>query len=1250
MKKIALLFITLSIVQVLPAQQEGWEFILSNEFPKADSAFNQDLKADSSNQEALLGALFLADIFQNEKKFAILVEKLFEHTTREDLWETFHYDLEPERLLAKKNTTIPFYETELGQIFKNRHHFRKNREKYFKSYESLRATFDPLMQNQGWHFLGPFKNIIGENMEEPLGIEGSRELDLSQSYPNGYKEEVKWFQPAYYDPYLSIKPSDYLPISNNANAYFAYKRIKLEQAEEVIMTIGRNCPLKIWVDGKEVFNGRDPIDITLDGEAVSLQMSEGAHDILVKMAPFNGWKNSAREFNLRGTKPRRVGRSPGFTLRLLNQEKKSIAFTLAGKNDKSGKLISHKPLDYKTIKELWKRIENGEARMSDYYVLARYHLLKGTHRDIEEFFIGLAEKHPEATYFDLLLASVYERNGNRAMAYKSISQIDLEKTPYYPLLRKNLEEVDPKVDPDEYQLRLEKLKNISPSNMEVVRRYLRYYENRDDSTRLIAFKKETLKTYPSLDFIFEQFDITSSEEKKKKKKKYKYGKTIPNKKKIQNLEKLLEVTPFEAREYDRLAELYLEEKEYDLALEAVDNGLKVTPKSSSLIEQKGDIYKEKGDEDKALVAYQQAKKQSQKTGRGGNYYGNDLNQQIENITGETEKELWNNFASIELDSILAEKDSWKETYKDEDAVILLHHTNYWLHKDGSADIKRIFALTILNENGIDPWTEENFSYLGSNLSVEVIKPDGSRLKPEVRGTYAVFKNLEPGDIIYAEASYSYNNYKGEGSRYGFTDYFRIKGGMMFIHPIYRQKFELAAPEEQELKYMTFNTPVEPAIRSKDGYKYYNWDWTHTPKMIQEEAAYNKWAASPEIFVHSPQDWSIFSDWYKRLTYRKLEPNYYVQDLYKKLVKEGMTDQEKLVAFYNYITKEINYSSVSFLQSNFEPQEPQLTCSAGIGDCKDVATLMISLLQMAEIPSYFVLVEAARYVPYKYLPGNVFNHAIVAYEMDGELKFLDLTTDKYPYYVLPEQDHESWALLIKDGKQDLFRLPNDKLDPVKNSVTYQVNSHINEAGKIALDIEATFKGIEGGSIREYLGSSRGVNKSAYIQENLNLSFLPGNRILKQEMSSMDEIDAPFQLNMKLEADNYGEQLYGLYILPIPILERLDIKTEFLPTSRGTVMDLNKVLNLSPKDEKIIMTFPAGYELFVLPEKVELDNEFGTYELSFQKVEGGIEVHKKHSFKLSKIKPDEYAAFRDYYFKVSKLDAMKIVLVKEGFSYP
>ena len=150
--------------------------------------------------------------------------------------------------------------------------------------------------------------------------------------------------------------------------------------------------------------------------------------------------------------------------------------------------------------------------------------------------------------------------------------------------------------------------------------------------------------------------------------------------------------------------------------------------------------------------------------------------------------------------------------------------------------------------------------------------------------------------------------------------------------------------------------------------------------------------------------------------------------------------------------------------------------------------------------------------------------------------------------------------------------------------------------------------------------------------------------------MDEIDAPFQLNMKLEADNYGEQLYGLYILPIPILERLDIKTEFLPTSRGTVMDLNKVLNLSPKDEKIIMTFPAGYELFVLPEKVELDNEFGTYELSFQKVEGGIEVHKKHSFKLSKIKPDEYAAFRDYYFKVSKLDAMKIVLVKEGFSYP
>lgn len=1241
------------------AQNSSWDLLLDNEFEKAREGFSAEIQADSTNQQALIGALFMADIYRDNARYFMLKRKLLEISEDPLIWSAF--EINPRVFFDKKKLPpIPFLQTPTGQIEAKlaKTYQEKDYDYEELSYRELKREFEPIFQNQGWAFIGPFKNVNGEAYLTKLAPEEHRELDRKAVYDNGLGQSVYWITPSILNPIGFINIDSYLPAKAKANLFYAHKTVFLENAQKVQLRISRSSPVKVWVDGELIMENPNPISIRQDGEIMELDLSEGIHEIRLKLTPFSGWKSYRSEFAFVGTQTYSSRYGAEFNARLTDLQGKPLPLLPTTGSQKAGSLYAHRILSKNPADYLLKMLKGAEETLvhpHKFYLLARHYLSLGQSRDVEQYFVQLEERYPNSTYIDLLLAAIYESNGNRAMAYKTISKIDLDQTPFYPLLKKKMEEIDPKVDQKSYEERLEKLRTIAPSNKQILRSYIRHYERQEDSLKLVSLKNQTLKVYPSLESFFDGFDITASEEAKKEKekkakKKKNYNYNSPFKKKLEKADKHLKRYPYLVSSYSKKAELYLKEKMWQEAMEVVNQGLTLTPFSSGLNALKGELYKELNQKDSALWYLKLAQYQSSSGRRGYGYYGKkSIKTLIDNLT-EEEESLWDGFSTTALEDILEEKDKWSTKYKDEDALVLMHTSRNWIKASGEAEVKENFALLILQEKGIPEWTQKSFTFLGSKVSVEVIKPDGSRVQPERSGAFAVFKNLEVGDIIWAEGSYQYERFKYGGGRYGFSDYGNLRGGKNFKSPVYYQKFVVASPLEEKLLFNALNVPVEVEITEKNGYKYHNWEWYHTPKAIKEDAAYSFYAGTPSINVITQLDWTAFSDWYDRLNYRKLEPNYYLKELYHTIVSEDMSKHEKIVAFYNYITEKVAYSSASFLQSNFEPQEPQITCSAQTGDCKDVATLMLTFLKMADIESYFVLVRASKYLPYRPLPSNIFNHAIVAYVLDGETHYMDLTTDKYPYYVLPEQDHEAWALLIKEGKQDIFQLPNDKINPRKNLVSYDLRARLDKEGTLELAVDGTFKGIESGYVREFVGSADGPKLDGFIQKELNLSFMAGNQVQNKQFTPMDSINAPLEVQMDISAPSFAEKLYGLYIFPMPILERLELFEEFLPTQRQSVMDLNQVLNLSPKDIRVELEIPEGYELFAQPEDVRVENEFGSYELSFKQEKGKLFIHKKHAFRKSKIRQEEYTAFREWYFKVARLDASKIVLAEKGFEYP
>ena len=118
--------------------------------------------------------------------------------------------------------------------------------------------------------------------------------------------------------------------------------------------------------------------------------------------------------------------------------------------------------------------------------------------------------------------------------------------------------------------------------------------------------------------------------------------------------------------------------------------------------------------------------------------------------------------------------------------------------------------------------------------------------------------------------------------------------------------------------------------------------------------------------------------------------------------------------------EIRYVFIDLGKSGYEPENAKKVFENKYGDCKDKSTLLISMLRVAGIPAYYVLIPTSsvgnliKDFPYPFQ----FNHCIVVYKNEGKYHFLDPVAENYRFNYLPGSDQER-DVLIFDNKKIVF---------------------------------------------------------------------------------------------------------------------------------------------------------------------------------------------------------------------------------------
>lgn len=1230
--------------------QTGWEWIDKGDFVEAEKAFLSNLKKDSTNRDALKGMIFLSEVKQSSFHYQKYITTYVRNHSEEAFYLLFQRAFQGDDKEIIDNKTF----TERAKLHSQINYASDLGDKN-KDYGKKLKLYREIIGKYTWALIGPFKNESGSGYIESYPVE-QKSFDTSAVFIDETGLQLQWVIPSYSAGTGRIFFDQHLNSSSYRDGtYFANTFINVPSDRTLQLRLDRSSPIKLWFDDDLVFESDEKINANYDNEIITLKVKKGNHRILLKNA--TNYK-AATNFKNLSFWDGLVTYSTRVTVRITN-DRGDLMDDIT-----SGMFAPYVPTDYKPEVETYPILsyykdqsQQQPEELFNYYALCKAYLRTGFYQELEEYFVKLYRKHPASPFHTYLAAKAYAANNKSEKVYPMINKLDLGKAPFFEILYSKHKELDKKNDEEQYLASLDKLLALNPAHYGLNNEYVRYYERKGMEQKKDEFINALIANYPHLKPSFESKLSTykgksnytpeerlkaQKESIKKVKSEYsesdikaaiKYYKEKDKPTKVIKLyDELIDGMPHIDDFRRDKAEYLLDEKRYQEALLVGLDVLKIAPNEPDNLKLVGDVYRKLKEDSLALVYYKRAIENSI-TG----YEVKGIQEEIEKINGgDPLKKI---FDTRSLDEIL-EQGGWEEFAAGEESVVLAYTKDMVLNDYNVVEVFQQMMVKILTPGGADEWTQYNFKFLGWLQSVKVIKPDGREVIPDHRSGYVVFKELAPGDIIKLEgkATYSINN--------TFDKEFVHRHYVSFHAPVYYHKFEVALPKGKSLVSVAHNCSNEHSIVEKERFTHFVWEDKFLNALKQEEAVLDNTDRYANIMVSTMQDWSKIVSWYQRKTYKRLDLTYDIKEILDTIIKPEMTDSEKVVSIYDFITKEIKYSHVSFLNSAYVPKFPSNTCSGKIGDCKDVATLMITMLRSLGIPSYYVLVKTSHYHQMDMVPSLEFDHVIVAYELDGKIHYADLTTNFYPFYVLTEIDVNCWALRIKSGETQDFRLPNDYISEKKNKVQIKVEATLHTDRSVDMHVNTTHIGMAGGKIRERLFALPEYKHRSFVLELLGEGVFENLQVEKINFGNEESINEPLESEFVLRSEGFTDKISNLFILRMPYMKAVLPNSAVLTNNRVNRISVLEMLDAQPCEQELRINFPEGYKLTELPRNVKEESQFGVYTVEFSAIRGGLIVKKKQVFYKTVVDVSDFEAFKAYYLKILDHDKMKIAIQKRS----
>lgn len=598
------------------------------------------------------------------------------------------------------------------------------------------------------------------------------------------------------------------------------------------------------------------------------------------------------------------------------------------------------------------------------------------------------------------------------------------------------------------------------------------------------------------------------------------------------------------------------------------------------------------------------------------------------------------------------------------AIVLLKEIDYSVNTDLTYRIRERRRVKVLNKGGHD-YSEVIIFYntLSETLKVEeakTIKANGEVVPVEEKDIHDV-KSTE--SLFYTESRYK--RFSMPSVEDGcILDYTFVKTGKnIHLSREFWNTFELETDIPQELVTIRFSAPdtsrvthrLTPAqasfpvefTESKDKYsRTLEYVFKDIPPLRQEPFGPALTALSTRLIFTSIPSWDAVWDWYRRLSDNARQADEPITQAVAETTEGCTTDLEKARAIYDYVCSKVRYVGLELGPHGYQPHPASSIYENRYGDCKDKATLLLTMLDVAGIHGSIVLVatDAMAQVDTEMPTLDQFNHAIATVELDGQRYWLDTTGGETAFGDIPVNDQGRLVFVIGKDKGEFVRIP--VLPPEANLMKNTGTAAIGRDGTLRVEERIEYTGAFADQFRQTYRYADAAGQKAMLQEALS-NFSAGATLDEYSIAGMAEMADSIVYSRTYAAPSYGSIADDLIVLTAP-LQRVGLLNLGATPERQQPLRLGQTMR---REGELVVAVPKGFRVRNLPDPLEIKTKLGTYSESYSvNTEGVIVCRNCFELGVPEISPADYAEFRAFVRDVAQGQRRIIVLIEEAPASP
>lgn len=585
------------------------------------------------------------------------------------------------------------------------------------------------------------------------------------------------------------------------------------------------------------------------------------------------------------------------------------------------------------------------------------------------------------------------------------------------------------------------------------------------------------------------------------------------------------------------------------------------------------------------------------------------------------------------------------------AVVLLDDTTYTVAPDGTAVEHCRHVVKILRPQGRDeglvsiPFDKDNkilslniwsigpdghqYALKNSEIS-ETGSADGGILYYDVKNKMAAPPGRDPGGII----AYEYEQ-RGRPYLTEYTWFFQEN------IPGLKQSLTLELPPGYTFGTVWAHHPEAKAIDLEN--HRWRWDMDNVPGINLEHVLLRPSEmslagrmtvhyAGPGIAVATDGTWQSIGEWYQNLAKDRLAATPEIAAKAAELTS-GKTDfYDKTEAIADFLQQQIRYFAIELGIGGYQPHFAADVFRNRYGDCKDKATLFTAMLSSVGIHSTLVMVDHRRGVVDPDAPSIVGDHMIAAVEIPEGYSspklhsvittktgrrylIFDPTWEKTVFGQLEYNLQGGYGLLVDGPDSQIVQFP--LLAPDLNTIQRNASFKLAADGSLQGTVTEKRYGDVSEFRRRLYTRADAREQSQFLDHVLGQDFSAFS-VANFKVENVEALNQDLTTSYSITAEHFARPMGSLLVIRPRILgidgPDVDQKTRKVPINLSETMQV--------KDDYAI-ALPAGYTVDEMPDPVNVDLGFATYQSSSTVKDNVLHYSRTYTVRQVTLPADKYS---------------------------